>query len=292
MRPVVLGSKLCQSESFNPSLDSLTNGAVLIVYEHSDITNEDDVTALVSEVRASWPPIAGVANGANVLNDMAFEDMTYDDMNKVLTPKVEGTRILDQIFYDEPLDFFIGFSSISIVLGRTGQSNYDTANIYMLGLASQRRARGLNASVIDIGPIAGVGLMARDVSENVMGLLVSHGYRKMSGRDFLVTFTNGVLSGRVDSGEPEELITGLTVHPKKGKFQPTWVDNPRFSHLLLNTDGSGASSEGSAEVETLEDLLKRARSPGDIARVLRGESSQHPFVEGSEADVVDTQLLF
>ena len=271
---------------------SIANGAVLIHYEHSDITNEDDVTALVSEVRASWPPIAGVANGANVLNDMAFEDMTYDDMNKVLTPKVEGTRILDQIFYDEPLDFFIGFSSISIVLGRTGQSNYDTANIYMLGLASQRRARGLNASVIDIGPIAGVGLMARDVSENVMGLLVSHGYRKMSGRDFLVTFTNGVLSGRVDSGEPEELITGLTVHPKKGKFQPTWVDNPRFSHLLLNTDGSGASSEGSAEVETLEDLLKRARSPGDIARVLRGESGQRGFVKGSEADMVDTQLRF
>ncbi|KAL2147436.1 hypothetical protein VTI28DRAFT_9335 [Corynascus sepedonium] len=201
---------------------------------------------------------------------MAFEDMTFDDMNKVLTPKVEGTRILDQIFYDEPLDFFIGFSSISIVLGRTGQSNYDVANIYMLGLASQRRARGLNASVIDIGPIAGVGLMARDVSENVMNLLVSHGYRKMSGRDFLITFTNGILMGRVDSGEPEELITGLTVHPKKGKFQPTWIDNPRFSHLLLNSDGSsGAFSEDSAQVESLEDLLQRARSPGDVGRVLR-----------------------
>ncbi|KAL2159579.1 hypothetical protein VTH06DRAFT_2148 [Thermothelomyces fergusii] len=243
---------------------------VQIKAAQNDITDENDVRSLVEELRASWPPIAGVANGANVLNDMSFEDMTFEDMDKVLRPKVEGTRILDQIFYDEPLDFFIGFSSISIVLGRAGQSNYDTANIYMLGVASQRRARGLNASVIDIGPIAGVGLMARDVSENVMSLLVSHGYRKMSGRDFLATFTNGILMGRVDYGEPEELITGLTVHPKNGKFQPTWVDNARFSHLLLNTDGtSGASSEGSVQVESLEDLLKRARSPGDVARVLR-----------------------
>ncbi|KAH9885301.1 hypothetical protein F4778DRAFT_799035 [Xylariomycetidae sp. FL2044] len=236
----------------------------------NDITDETDVQNLVAEVRASWPPIGGVANGANVLNDMAFEDMSFDDMNKVLTPKVEGTRILDQIFYDEPLDFFIGFSSISIVLGRSGQSNYDTANIFMLGLVSQRRARGLNASVIDIGPISGVGLMARDVSENVMSLLVNHGYRKMSGRDFLTTFANGILAGRVHSGEPEELITGLTVHPKNGKFQPTWVDNPRFSHLMLNSDASsGSASEGSAQVESLETLLKKSRSPGDVSRVLR-----------------------
>ncbi|KAK4150307.1 polyketide synthetase [Chaetomidium leptoderma] len=272
---VSLGARYIVLTSRRPSVDEqliaeYAARGVQIKAVPNDITDENDVRALVADLRASWPPIAGVANGANVLNDMAFEDMTYEDMNTVLTPKVEGTRILDQIFYDDPLDFFIGFSSISIVLGRSGQSNYDTANIYMLGLASQRRARGLNASVIDIGPITGVGLMARDVSENVMNLLVSHGYRKMSGRDFLVTFTNGILMGRVDSGEPEELITGLTVHPKRGKFQPTWVDNARFSHLLLNTDGSSsASSEGSAQVESLEDLLKRARSPGDVGRVLR-----------------------
>ncbi|AEO57481.1 polyketide synthetase, partial [Thermothelomyces thermophilus ATCC 42464] len=272
---VSLGARYIVLTSRRPSVDphliaEYAAKGVQIKAVKNDITDENDVRSLIADLRSSWPPIAGVANGANVLNDMSFEDMTFDDMNKVLRPKVEGTRILDQIFYDDPLDFFIGFSSISIVLGRAGQSNYDTANIYMLGLASQRRARGLNASVIDIGPIAGVGLMARDVSENVMNLLVSHGYRKMSGRDFLATFTNGILMGRVDSREPEELITGLTVHPKKGKFQPTWVDNARFSHLLLNTDGaSGASSEGSAQVESLEDLLKRARSPGDVGRVLR-----------------------
>ncbi|KAK9415784.1 putative Polyketide synthetase [Seiridium unicorne] len=238
----------------------------------NDITDEDDVKNLIAKVRASWPPIAGVANGANVLNDMQFHDMTYEDMYKVLAPKVEGTRILDQIFFDEPLDFFIGFSSISIVLGRSGQSNYDTANIYMLGLASQRRARGLNASVIDIGPVTGLGLMARDyVSENVMNLLVSHGYRKLSGHDFLTTFANGILAGRVNSGEPEELITGLTAHPYKGRFQPTWSGNARFSHLMLNTDGSssGMASEDSTQMESLEDLLKKSRTTNDIARVLR-----------------------
>ncbi|KAH8819906.1 hypothetical protein F5884DRAFT_744288 [Xylogone sp. PMI_703] len=236
----------------------------------NDITDETDVRGLVTDIQASWPPIGGVANGANVLNDMAFEDMTYQDMHKVLTPKVEGTRILDQIFHDEPLDFFIGFSSISIVLGRSGQSNYDTANIYMLGLASQRRARGLNASVIDIGPITGVGLMARDVSENVMSLLVSHGYRKMSGHDFLQTFVNGILVGRVESGESEELITGLTLHPKNGRFQPTWAENARFSHLMLNTDGSsGASSEDSTRIESTQDLLLKSKTANDVARVLR-----------------------
>nr|A0A411KUP8.1 RecName: Full=Hybrid PKS-NRPS synthetase ucsA; AltName: Full=UCS1025A pyrrolizidinone biosynthesis cluster protein A [Acremonium sp.]QBC88145.1 UcsA [Acremonium sp.] len=294
-----LGARYIVLTSRNPEVDQdlvaeYASRGVHLRFMANDITNENQVSNLVSEIRASWPPIAGVANGANVLNDMQFKDMTHDDMVKVLRPKVEGSKTLDRLFFDDPLEFFIGFSSISIVFGRSGQSNYDAANIFMLGLASQRRARGLNASVIDIGPISGVGLMARDVSENVMGLLVNHGYRKMSGRDFLQLFLNGITCGRVESGEPEELITGLTVHPKNGDFKPTWTDNARFSHLFLNTDdSSGSSADGTGQMESIQDLLLRSSTKNDVARVLRHAilNKMQNVLSLSDESVLDSESL-
>ena len=70
------------------------------------------------------PPIAGVANGAMVLQDGLFDNMSYDAFAKVLKPKVLGSQLLDELFYDTPLDFFIFFSSATAVMGNSGQSNY------------------------------------------------------------------------------------------------------------------------------------------------------------------------
>ena len=89
---------------------------------------------------------------------------------RVLRPKVNGTRLLDDIFHNDRLDFFVMFSSLASVFGNSGQSNYSAANMYMMSVAAKRRQRGVAASVIDIGAIMGTGYMAREVSEDVLSL--------------------------------------------------------------------------------------------------------------------------
>jgi hybrid polyketide synthase / nonribosomal peptide synthetase ACE1 len=210
-----------------------------------------------------------------VLNDITLQNMSYHHMTRVLRPKVEGSRILDQIFHDDPLDFFVLFSSLSWVFGRNGQSNYATANAYMAGLAAHRRARGVSASVIDIGAIMGTGYMAREVSDNILAQLVGSGYRKMSERDFHTTFANAILAGRVNSGDPEEIITGIYI-PAPGEgtnFKPPWSHNVRFGHVLQRSGQAAVTSQAtSSQKESTQDLLKQSKTLNDISRVLQGKA--------------------
>ncbi|MEL7147468.1 MAG: beta-ketoacyl synthase N-terminal-like domain-containing protein, partial [Bacteroidota bacterium] len=60
------------------------------------------------------------------------------EWNQVLSPKVDGVQILDQATIAEPLDVFITFSSVTGVLGNSGQSDYATANAFMDAYAVHR----------------------------------------------------------------------------------------------------------------------------------------------------------
>jgi hybrid polyketide synthase/nonribosomal peptide synthetase ACE1 len=214
-----------------------------------------------------------------VLNDVTLENMTYDQMMRVLRPKVDGSRHLDRIFHSDPLDFFVLLSSLSCVLGRKGQSNYDAANMYLVGLAATRRARGVAASVVDIGAIMGTGYMAREVSDATLAQLFYEGYWKMSERDFHIAFANAVMVGQAGSGESEELITGLRAPLPGAPFQPGWVTNARFGHVLQRSGGAVDRAAVTAQSETTRERLKRAKTPGDAGRVLEGEFETCAFLE-------------
>lgn len=126
-----------------------------------DITRRSEVVALHSEICRSMPPIAGVAQGAMVLRDTNIRDMTLDQLSAVMRPKVVGSIHLNDLFQENTLDFFVFFSSVVSLVGNNGQAAYSAANSFMVGLAEQRRRRGLAASVIDIGAVLGVGYATR-----------------------------------------------------------------------------------------------------------------------------------
>lgn len=239
-----------------------------------------------------------------ILNDVALENMTYAQMTTTLQAKTESTRILDSIFSsnnrdggsgdddddaaaDNQLDFFVLFSSLSCVFGREGQSNYDAANMYLIATAAARRARGLAASVIDIGAVMGVGYTTRELSDQQRAQLLGAGYRNMSERDFHLAFAHAI-SSSMAAAAPEdgggagsgELITGVYVAaPGEQQYTPPWVDNPRFAHVIPRrgplVNGGGAADSaglgGGTALESARELLKRARTAGDVARVIQGE---------------------
>ncbi|EHL03029.1 putative Lovastatin nonaketide synthase [Glarea lozoyensis 74030] len=168
-----------------------------------------------------------------VLFDKAFSDMTFDQMNSVLEPKVSGTRYLNELFQEDTLDFFILFSSLASVVGNRGQSNYNTANMFMLSTARQRRIKGLAASVLSIGMIIGLGYVSR------MGSATEKPLRKLnfmpiSEREFHTMFTEAIVNGRSGSQDESDIIVGLaeTLDASANVEQPPWFTNPRFSHLV------------------------------------------------------------
>ena len=60
------------------------------------------------------------------------------------------------------LDFFVLFSSISGIIGNPGQANYASANTFLDSFVQFRHAKGLAASVIDIGVMGDVGYVSNN----------------------------------------------------------------------------------------------------------------------------------
>jgi acyl transferase domain-containing protein/NADPH:quinone reductase-like Zn-dependent oxidoreductase len=121
----------------------------------------DLVKALRACADDGFPPVRGVVQGAMLLRDAIFEQMTLADWHGGLRPKVDGTWNLHTEFAAPgTLDFFVMLSSVSGVLGIASQTNYAAGGAYEDAMAHWRQSKGLPGVSIDLGPIADVGYVA------------------------------------------------------------------------------------------------------------------------------------
>lgn len=227
-------------------------------------------------IQDSMPTIAGVANGAMVLRDTMLEDMTIEEMNTVMNPKVLGSMNLHNIFRTTPLDFFILLSSAIGITGNVGQCNYAVANLFMHGLAAQRRKNGLAASVIVIGVILGVGYVTRETSQSLQDNLKKSGHTWMSEQDFHTLFAEAIRDGSVASPYQSEIVSGLKSYREDEDHLPPWHTNTRFSHLILRSQDSSASTRTGHEKVPLKSRFLEAQSQENLYETFRGMSRTTP----------------
>lgn len=97
-------------------------------------------------VRRRMGDIGGVVHcaGAMTHNNPAFIHKTEDDFLKVLEPKVDALEVLHEIFKNDPLQFFILFSSVSGLVPALapGVSDYAAANAYLNYFAAYQKRQG------------------------------------------------------------------------------------------------------------------------------------------------------
>lgn len=269
--------------SRNPKVDPLwlesvqQSGSTVKIFS-LDVTNKAAIESLVKEIRATCPPIAGVANGAMVLQDCLFSKMTVDVMQKVLAPKIDGSRYLDEIFYNDALDFFILFSSSACVIGNSGQSNYAAANGYLNTLSRQRRRRGLAASTFDIGRVAGIGYV-ETAGQAVIDQLTRFGLMAISEAEFRQVFAETIRAGYAvpedKEGIPASIITtGIRTIRDDEEIQGPWFDNALFSHCIIearSAESDGGSSGKKVSLPVTEQLACAANEEQAV-KVLQGKA--------------------
>jgi aspyridone synthetase (hybrid polyketide synthase/nonribosomal peptide synthetase) len=242
-------------------------GTNIKVYK-MDVCSRESVRSTVTTARETMPPIAGVCNAAMVLHDKLFIDTDAETVNRQLQPKVDGTKHLDEMFSEGPLDFFILFGSLASVLGNGGQSIYHAANLFMTSLAAQRRERGLTASVMWIGMVTDIGYIAR-TGRQVEDQLRRRLYMPLSESDVHQLFAETVLAGRPESSGNADIILGMYqfVDSPNQTVRPPWYSNPRFSHLILEdeapethhqTDSTAAKARQKLETAESEDVATEA----------------------------------
>ncbi|KAK3988690.1 lovastatin nonaketide synthase [Cladorrhinum sp. PSN332] len=257
-------------------------GATIKVYQ-IDVTDKASVGRVVSDIRATCPPIAGVANGAMVLSDVLFANMSLEQMNLVLGPKIDGSNNLDDLFHDEPLDFFVLLSSTVIIVGNSGQSSYAAANGFVNALVRQRRKRGLAASAVDIGHVVGLGYV-ETAGQHVWDQLQRVGMARISETEFHQMFAETIQAGYPSPSDsqsengvycPEAVVTtGVRTIRDDEEVSGPWFEDPFFSHGIIesNNGSSGSSSDQQDKKKNIlpvRDQLAAATTEEQVLGVLQ-----------------------
>jgi len=105
----------------------------------ADVTDQQQMSAAVGQVRNHFGVIDGVIHAAGVAGGGMIQLKTREMADKVILPKLLGTLVLDDLLKNEPLDFFVLCSSLFSVVGGVGQVDYCAANSFFDAFAQSRQ---------------------------------------------------------------------------------------------------------------------------------------------------------
>ncbi|MEJ8302655.1 alpha/beta fold hydrolase [Saccharibacillus sacchari] len=129
--PLVLTGRSEKNEHVEKMLQTLKNLGSDAVYIQADITKKAEVTDLINMTKQKFQSVKGVIHAAGIIEDGLLVNKTIDSFHAVLKPKIDGTIYLDEATLEEPIEYFLMFSSITGKMGNVGQCDYAYANSFL-----------------------------------------------------------------------------------------------------------------------------------------------------------------
>ena len=102
--------------------------------------------------------LRGVVHSAAVIDDQIVAALSKESLERVWAPKAAGALRLHLATAGRELDWWVGFSSTSSLLGSPGQAAYACASAWLDALVEWRRASGLPATAINWGQWSDIGV--------------------------------------------------------------------------------------------------------------------------------------
>lgn len=126
----ILNAPDCAQKDFiqlTKLVDIKRNAASLSIKVVS-LENKSLLRDTIQAVKQKYKHIDGVIHAAGIPGGGVAQLKTIEVYQKVLQPKLFGTQHLIDLLKQEPLDFFVFFSSITAITGSPGQIDYCSAN--------------------------------------------------------------------------------------------------------------------------------------------------------------------
>jgi acyl transferase domain-containing protein/acyl carrier protein len=111
---------------------------VLIV--RADVANAEQMSAVLTQSLAQFGQIHGVIHTAGVPGGGVIQRKTRETADRILAPKVIGTRVLEAVFKEVQLELLVLCSSLTSILGGFGQVDYCAANAFLDAFAHYKKA--------------------------------------------------------------------------------------------------------------------------------------------------------
>lgn len=113
-----------------------------------DVANLEAMTAVIDLVKKDFKQINGVIHSAGVSGKGLIYTKEQTEFSNVLSSKVQGSWILDELTQDQDLDFFVLFSSIATLSCPMGQSDYVAANSFIQAFSHYQNQKGRKSTCI------------------------------------------------------------------------------------------------------------------------------------------------
>ncbi|MBG1264146.1 SDR family NAD(P)-dependent oxidoreductase [Nostoc sp. BAE] len=157
---VLLGRNAPTSAAIS-RIQQLEVGGATITVAQVDVSQQQDLATILTQIEESTIPLAGVIHAAGLLDDGVMLQLNWQRWEKVMAAKVMGAWNLHLLTQKTPLDYFIMFSSATALFGSPGQANHVAANTFLDTLAHHRTSQGLPAMSINWGIWSEIGSAAQ-----------------------------------------------------------------------------------------------------------------------------------
>ena len=225
-----------------------------------DVADESALRAMFDEFRSeAWPPIRGVVHAAGLVDLQTIAEMDTGGLANILRPKLVGGWLLDKLLADDPLDFFVMFSSATSLLGSPRLAHYAAANAAIDALAQRRRAEGRPAMSVNWGFWSEVGMAARGAQDRKTLL---RGVEGISSADGLEAFGQLLRRDRIQAAVMR------ADWPQLWKSYPALRGVPLFTHLAQHEPASPKAAAEPTPASPLRGELLALAPPGREPRLL------------------------
>jgi acyl transferase domain-containing protein/NAD(P)-dependent dehydrogenase (short-subunit alcohol dehydrogenase family) len=261
---VLLVGRTAADGSIASWLNDLRGAGLAAEYARCDVTDPAALALAIAPMRTRFGPVRGVLHAAGVLRDGLLLNKRIETAADVLRAKYDGIVALDSVTADDPLSFFVGFSSLAAVVGSEGQADYAMANGLLDAFIAERARmvrQGLrHGRCLSLNwPFWADGGM--DVHEDKLRVLaVDHGLEPMTTPKGLAAFRGAMAS------EATQVIVACG---ENGKIAALLNEAPRPDFRVELTERAAAAAWPNLA--------------GDVAASLKGLFAQ--VVKRSEAEI-------
>lgn len=254
-------------KDFIRELESMNCSVQLV---RGSVTNSDDVSRAVDGTPA---PLKGIVQMSMVLRDQGFQRMTIDEWNEAVQPKVQGTWNIHNVTHSRniDLDFLILFSSLSGILGQTGQANYAAANTFLDAFVHYRESLKLPCTAIDIGAMEGAGYLSENV--DLLRKMKGTGWRAVQESELLEAVGAAMLprgTQESDGQNTSSLFNHnnflLGISPTVPLSNPSSSSRVRRDVRMAVYHNASSGNSGSGSNDGLRSFLVTAKNNPSILR--------------------------
>ena len=187
---LILTGRSSLDEKIQSKITQLEKLGAKINYLQADVCDSIAMRNGIAQAKNRFGNIHGIFHIAGIAASATILDTNIDGFQEVLSPKIAGTLMLEDLCRDEPLDFVCYFSSSAAILGDFGACNYAIGNRFQMAYATYRnqlQQQGMRQgkAVAINWPLWQEGGMGFSKDENTKMYLRSSGQRVLETEEAL-----------------------------------------------------------------------------------------------------------